>query len=95
MSTIKSELIRLAELADRKFTLPRIRQVFMPEPQPATDKDSEFGIVVLEDGSAGLYYAWMGDAQSGMNERYVDVDFAGLHPMELVQYFNSEHEADR
>lgn len=95
MSTVKSELMKLAEAAVQKFRIPAIRQVYMPEPRPAADKDSEFGIVVLEDGSAGLYYAWMGEAQYGMNERYADRNFAGMNPVELVQYFKSDHEADR
>lgn len=95
MSTVKSELIHLTEVAARKFELPLIKQVYMPEPRPAPDKDSEFGIVVLEDGSSGLYYAWMGEAQSGMNERYADQNFAGMNPLDLVQYYLSDHEADR
>ena len=62
MSTIKTELMYLVELASQNLNIPDIKQVFMPEPKPAVDKDSEFGIVVLEDNSAGLYYAWMGEA---------------------------------
>jgi uncharacterized protein len=95
MSTVKSELIQLAELASEQFEIPKIKQVYMPEPRPSPDRDSEFGIVVLEDGSAGLYYAWMGEAQTGMNERYAAQEFAGLHPIDLVQYYKSDHEADR
>lgn len=67
----------------------------MPEPSPSPDRDSEFGIVVLEDSAAGLYYAWMGDEQKGMNERYQVEDFIGRAPLELVQLYRSEHEADR
>ncbi|MFT5132070.1 MAG: hypothetical protein ACI9SC_000533 [Gammaproteobacteria bacterium] len=95
MSSVKSELIQLCEVAARKFDLPLVKQVYMPEPRPARDKDSEFGIVVLEDGSSGLYYAWMGEGQSGMNERYAAQDFEGLNPLELVQFYSSTNEADR
>ncbi len=95
MSAVKTELLQLCESAARNFNLPLIKKVFMPEPRPSPDKDSEFGIVVLEDGSSGLYYAWMGEAQNGMNERYVGKNFVGLNPLELTKYFNSEHEADR
>jgi uncharacterized protein (DUF4213/DUF364 family) len=93
MSAVKAELIQLVEAV--ACDIPLIKQVYMPEPKPSPDKDSEFGIVVLDDDSCGLYYAWMGEAQTGMNERYADRDFAGMNPLELMQYFNSEHEADR
>ncbi len=69
MSAVKTELLPLCESAARNLNLPLIKKVFMPEPRPSPDKDSEFGIVVLEDGSSGLYYAWMSEAQNGMNGR--------------------------
>jgi uncharacterized protein len=95
MSSVKTELLELSEVAARKFDIPAIKKVFMPEPQPSPDKDSEFGIVVLDDDSSGLYYAWMGDAQTGMNQRYADLEFSGMSALELAHYFSREHEADR
>ncbi len=95
MTNIKAEIIELAELASRQLSIPPVKRVYMPEPKPAPDKDSEFGIIALEDDSAGLYYAWMGASQTGMNERYAMQDFIGLQPIELVPYYESEHEADR
>ena len=82
-------------LASKKIEIPSIKQVYMPEPRPAPDKDSEFGIVVLQDNSAGLYYAWMGDSQKGMNKRYRMQDFIGEHPMQLVELYRNDDEADR
>ncbi len=51
MTAIRAELIALAELACRKLDIPAVRQVYMPEPHPSPDKDSEFGIIALEDDS--------------------------------------------
>ena len=67
----------------------------MPEPKPSPDKDSEFGIVALEDSSAGLYYAWMGESQKGMNARYQSQEFVATPPLQLAQLYLSDHEADR
>ena len=67
----------------------------MPEPTPSPNRDSEFGIVVLEDGSAGLYYAWMGEAQKGMNQRYHVDDFIGSSPLDMLRLYQGQHEADR
>ena len=95
MTGIRSELIDLVAVASEKFEIPPIQQLYMPEPRPSPDKDSEFGIVALEDNSAGLYYAWMGESQKGMNQRYRVQDFIGKHPLQLVELYRSEDEADR
>ena len=64
----------------------------MPEPAPAPDKDAEFGMVMLEDGSAGLYYAWLGESQRGMNERFSMVHLTSLSALELAGYYRSDAE---
>ncbi len=93
--SIRSELIELVKQACLKYEIPVIGQIFMPEPTPSPDRDSEFGIVVLEDQAAGLYYAWMGDSQKGMNQRYKVEEFIGLHPLQVVDLYRSDDEADR
>jgi uncharacterized protein (DUF4213/DUF364 family) len=95
MTGIRSELIELIRRASTKFEIPLIREIFMPEPTPSADRDSEFGIVVLEDMSAGLYYAWMGESQLGMNQRYSVEGFVGQHPLQLLDLYKSDDEADR
>lgn len=54
----------------RRGPMPTIRQVYLPEPAPHSDRATEFGLIELSDGCAGLYYAWLGEGQSGMAERY-------------------------
>lgn len=92
---VKSELIELIERVSNTIALPPISRVYIPEPDPSQEGKTQFGIVVLEDGSAGLYYAWMGESQQGMQARYKDVNFQSQHPLTLARYFNSGHEADR
>lgn len=58
-------------LASERPGDPRtIRQVYLPEPAPDSNRATEFGLLELDDGSVGLYYAWLGAGQSGMAERY-------------------------
>ncbi len=92
---LRNELINLAERACQDFEVPAVTRIFMPEPTPSPERDSEFGIVALEDGSAGLYYAWMGDSQKGMNTRYRVDDYLGHSPSRLLQLCSRDHEADR
>jgi uncharacterized protein (DUF4213/DUF364 family) len=58
-------------LANERPDDPRtIRQVYLPEPAPDSNRATEFGLLELDDGSVGLYYAWLGEGQAGMAERY-------------------------
>ena len=92
---IRNELIELLLHVNEVVDVPAVSRIFMPEPTPSPDRDSEFGIVVLEDGSAGLYYAWMGEAQKGMNQRYHVDDFIGSSPLDMLRLYQGQHEADR
>ncbi len=92
---LRSELLALAEQACEEFSVAPVSRIFMPEPTPSPERDSEFGIVALEDGAAGLYYAWMGDSQKGMNRRHRVEDYLGHSPAKLLQLYSREHEADR
>ena len=85
--TIKEELLALTQRVSRCFTIPPVRRVFIPEPDPGPDKNTEFGILALEDGSAGLYYAWLGASQQGMSTRFPALDVGGKETMILARYF--------
>ncbi len=74
---------------------PRIAALHIPEPQPDPARDAEFGMLTLDDGSAGLYYAWMGESQRGMASRFTAEDVIGCDPVELAERYASEDEAER
>jgi len=92
--TIKNELLELTQRVSRYFTIPPVRRVFIPEPDPGPDKNTEFGILALEDGSAGLYYAWLGASQQGMSRRFPALDVSGRDVLSLVRYFASADQAE-
>jgi uncharacterized protein (DUF4213/DUF364 family) len=94
MPTVKSELQNLVQLAGAALVLPPVRRVYIPEPDPERQY-TEFGVVMLDDGSAGLYYAWMGASQTGMSEKFHERDFAGKSPLDLAALYDSEDEAER
>lgn len=92
--SVKSELISLVNLAGDTVELPSVREVYVPEPDPE-QSHTEFGVIILEDGSAGLYYAWMGESQQGMSIKFQERDFTGKSPLALTKLYNSHDEADR
>ena len=91
--SVKSELLSLAEAAVDICGIKTVRDVYLPDPDPAEDKDAEFGIVSLDDGSAGLYFAWLGEGQEDMDTRYRPEHFRGMPVRELLAYYRSDDPA--
>ncbi len=92
--SVKAELLNLVETVAEQVELPLVDWVYIPEPDPGPGRHTEFGIVTLRDGSAGLYYAWLGASQKGMGSRYKPEQFSGRHPVELARYCAGDDEAD-
>ncbi len=87
-------MLNLVETVAEQVDLPPVDWVYVPEPDPGPGRHTEFGIVTLRDGSAGLYYAWLGASQKGMGSRYKPDEFSGSHPLELARYCAGADEAD-
>ena len=92
--SVKHDLIQLVEKLDNTCRLPVISRAYIPEPRPHEYTHTEFGMIVLEDGSAGLYYAWMGQQQQGMYERFPVNTLIGQSPAALAKLFESDDEAE-
>ncbi len=91
---IKAELFGLIEDIGRRMVLPPIRQVYLPEPDPGPGRNTEFGVIELADGAAGLYYAWLGDEQRHMDERYPLDTIIGRAPVDIARHFLSDDQAE-
>ena len=92
--SVKAELLDLVETVADSIDLPPVDWVYVPEPDPGPGRHTEFGIVTLQDRSAGLYYAWLGASQKGMGSRYEPEQLSGRHPVELARYCAGDDEAD-
>lgn len=93
--SIRLELLALAEHAHNNMPLPRVRQVYIPEPRIDADKDVEFGLVELDDGASGLFYAWLGESQHGISRRFTDDNFIGVEAIVLARYFAGNDDMQR
>ncbi len=92
---IASELIDLVEHIASKIDIPPIAWIYIPEPRPDPHKAAEFGAVVLEDGSTGFFYAWLGESQQGMPRRFKQIQFTGSSPLKFVEFFRENDDALR
>ncbi len=73
----------------------RITRVYLPEPAPDATRTVEFGLLELDDGSAGLYYAWLGPGQQDMPHRFPPEALVGRDPMELIAAYATGDDAER
>ena len=92
--SVKAELLNLVETVAERVDLPPVDWVYIPEPDPGPGRHTEFGIVMLRGGCAGLYYAWLGVSQKGMGSRYEPDEFNGRNPVEVARYCAGDDEAD-
>ncbi len=93
--SLRNDLLAAAARVAERMPLPRVTQVHVPDARPAAHRDAEFGLVALADGSAGLYYAWMGASQAGMAQRYRAADLVGADPLALARRYATDDDAER
>ena len=93
--TVKTDLLALMEEICGRLEMAPVYRLYIPEPRPHASSHTEFGLVELEDGAAGLYYAWLGESQQGMGRRYSEEQLAGRHPLELARYLEADDDAGR
>ena len=84
-----------AQQVAARRSLPHISRVYIPDPHPDPNRDAEFGLIQLADGSCGLYYAWLGATQTGMSSRFNQEDIVGQDPLSLAEYYLAHDEAAR
>ncbi len=90
-----ADILAMIERIDAGLALPRVRSVWIPEPTIAADKDAEFGVIALEDGSVGLFYAWLGESQAGISARYDAAALAGQPAIALARRFAGADDIER
>jgi len=92
---IRRELFALAERAAAALPLPPIANALITDPHPAPDRNTEFGLLALADGCAGLYYAWLGDSQADMPARFLVDDLVGRPALELARHVLGDDDGTR
>ncbi|MDA0822081.1 MAG: DUF364 domain-containing protein [Proteobacteria bacterium] len=88
MTWVSAELLALAESLNDSVQLPNVKRVYIPEPSVTADKDPDFGLIELDDGSCGLFYAWLGDSQTGISRRFAAAEFIDVQAITLARYIS-------
>ncbi len=94
-SRLREELIALTRTVVAKRPPPPISRVYLPEPRPSPDKNAEFGVIGLADGSAGFCYAWLGESQRGLSARVDLRELLQTDPADLIARYAGDDDIDR
>jgi uncharacterized protein (DUF4213/DUF364 family) len=90
--TIVPEILALTRTIHDEFPLPRVRRVYVP-PVRHDKAHADFGLVILDDGSAGLFYVSQEEPLSRLREATTGTT-TGSPAWELARVLNS-HDAGR
>lgn len=95
VSDLRRTLVEQAARVCAEFGPLRLAAAVLGAPIPDPAREAEFGILALEDGAAGLYYAWLGGAQAELPQRFQAADFAGVDVMDVARLYLAGADAER
>jgi hypothetical protein len=93
--SIRADLVRAVEGIASALALPAIARAQVTDPNPAPDRDAEFGLLALADGAVGLYYAWLGPTQADMRLRFPAATLIGRPPLEIARWLLADDDGSR
>ncbi len=73
----------------------RIARSLLVDPTPSASRDAEFGLLTLECGAAGLYYAWLGGDQKSLPDRGQSLCLDDAPVAEILDFLLSDSDAER
>ena len=87
-TSIAHDFLAMVDVAAQRLALPKVKDVWLPQPRLGRSKNAEFGVVILEDGSVGLFYALLGDTLDKLSEHRLSDDiWTGADPVSLARGF--------
>lgn len=95
MSSIRHELFNQAAAVVAACGPLCIARAVLVDPAPAPDRDAEFGLLVLEDGSSGLYYAWLGGEQAHLRAHFDAADLERVDALDVARLYLADSDIER
>lgn len=86
-SNVAGEYLEIVDALSRSFALPPVQRIWLPPVREIPDKSTEFGAVILADGSVGLMFMQLGDTLPGLRQRQASHPFDSTDPVALAQGF--------
>ena len=83
--TVTADLLACAERVCARVDPPRVSALHLPAQRACAGIESEFGLVVLDDGSAGLFFALLDDTLRRLHDGVHARGAAGCAPLALAR----------
>ena len=93
--TLQSEFVELINRVDVAFDVPAVTSIYVPPERPDEEKQADFGILTLADGSSGLFYTMLGSTGEDCSARIKGAVLTGRPAAEIARLYESEEEVDR
>ena len=94
-STLAQALLQRCARAINALGPLTVADAVITTPRPSPDRDSEFGMLVLNDGSAGLYYAWLAGEQAELPSRVARRELVDRPALELATRILGDSDIER
>ncbi len=95
MSGLGDKLLARCSRAAAAMGGVRVARALLVSPEPSPERDAEFGLLVLEDGSAGQYYAWLGGEQAELPARFTSTELEGRDVLEVAALYRVPSDSAR
>ena len=83
--TVLSDLVDLVLTLGEEKELPAVRGLYKPRPATPTGQPKKFGVIALDDGSCGFFFAGLDDTLSHL-DACDPKQFTEMSTLELVNY---------
>ena len=83
--TVLSDLVDLVLTLGEEKELPAVRGLYKPRPATPTGRPKKFGVIALDDGSCGFFFAGLDDTLSHL-DACDPKQFTGMSALELVKH---------
>ena len=83
--TVLSDLVDLVLTLGAEKELPAVRGLYKPRPPTPTGRPKKFGVIALDDGSCGFFFAGLDDTLSHL-DACDPKQFTEMSALELVKH---------
>jgi len=87
--TLSNEYLTLFTRIAEQVAFPAVEGIYVPTPRDDSEKKDEFGVVILEDGSAGAFYTSLGDTLEQLKKRYPEGETVKQDCLSLINKVSS------
>lgn len=93
--TLQTEFLDLVARADAAFDIPAIAEIYIPPYRPQPEKQADFGILALADGSSGLFYTLLGNHGETFEQYFDTRALLEQKPIAVAALYAGDSEAER